>query len=689
MTTLYLKEINMQGASLGEENPLPFFRDPLVNRKIRVDPSFPKEKIDLLGWETGFRVLPYRMQDAYTRQRKSITFHSIVLENEILKATFLPELGGRMISLLYKPDRRELLCHNPVFQPANLAIRNAWFSGGIEWNIGQFGHTFTTCSPVFAATITGAQGETGLRLYEFERCKRLFWQIDFYLPPGSPWLIALTRIVNPNDMATSTYWWTNIAVPEAPGVRVLAPARQALFSGCSHEPNDDLSCGDLPFLSTLSGKDATYSLNSDFANEFFFQCDETDFPWETALDQDGNGLIEASTARLRYRKLFCWGSHPGGRHWQEYLSPGGKPYIEIQAGLTPTQLHGLEMPARSDWSWTQIFGFIHADPGYVHASEWETARKTVDETIRSRMTPENLSEIEKVYRKRADLPGKEILQSASGWGALELARRSNDSSVMPIPPSFVFPDSSLGIEQWAWIRLLHDGCLPEKSPEMVPGDWMVQSEWYELLEASLERAEHRNWFALLHLGVMRMEYFDEEGAQAAWMESLDLRPSSWAWRNLAQLAQRRGEMNQALDCLACAWELQPAPGFCPSLAQEYLGALCSARHFKQALAVYDCLPQAVKDNDRIQILRARIALELGDLQMTRKMLEAEYAVVREGETELTDIWFDICYKQHVLETNQPLDAETRRMVQRLNPPPTSIDFRSHGGEETGSVSLDY
>ena len=113
-----------------------------------------------------------------------------MLENEHLKATFLPELGGRLYSLVAKPGERELLFRNPLFQPANLAIRNAWFAGGIEWNVGQFGHTFTTCAPLFAAEIVGPAGEPGLRLYEFERCKRLFWQVDFYLPPGSPILIA-------------------------------------------------------------------------------------------------------------------------------------------------------------------------------------------------------------------------------------------------------------------------------------------------------------------------------------------------------------------------------------------------------------------------------------------------------------------------------------------------------------------
>ena len=156
MTELSVEPLTLPGAALSGENPMPFFRDPAVNREVGVMDSLPLAKQELLGWETAFRVLPYRMQDQYTRQRQPLTFRSIVLENETLKATFLPEIGGRLVSLVHKPLRRELLHRNPVFQPANLAIRNAWFSGGIEWNIGQVGHTFTTCSPLFASAIQGA-----------------------------------------------------------------------------------------------------------------------------------------------------------------------------------------------------------------------------------------------------------------------------------------------------------------------------------------------------------------------------------------------------------------------------------------------------------------------------------------------------------------------------------------------------
>ena len=93
---------------------------------------------------------------------------TIQVENAALRATFYPSLGGRMISLYDKRGRRELLFDNPVLQFANLAIRNAWFSGGVEWNGPLYGHSLLTCSPVFAGMVETPRGPL-LRLYEFDR----------------------------------------------------------------------------------------------------------------------------------------------------------------------------------------------------------------------------------------------------------------------------------------------------------------------------------------------------------------------------------------------------------------------------------------------------------------------------------------------------------------------------------------
>lgn len=672
MTDLRIENLTLPGAPLGEENPLPFFRDPSIHREIKVHEPFPAEKKAYLGWETAFRVLPYRMQDQYSRRREPLSFRSIVLENEFLKATFAPELGGRLLSLIFKPFERELLHRNPVFQPANLAIRNAWFSGGIEWNIGQFGHTFTTCSPIFAAEIQGAQGEPGLRLYEFERCKRLFWQIDFYLPPNYPFLIAYTRVVNPNNQPVPMYWWSNVAVNERPDVRVLAPASQALY-GAFEKDGTAFSLTDLPGLPSLDGADGTYSLNSTFANEFFFQCDGVEMPWEAALDGKGCGFIEASTNRLRYRKLFCWGTHAGGRHWQEFLSQPGEAYLEIQAGLAPTQVHGLPMPKRTTWDWTQVFGYLEADPAKVHDKDWGVACREVESKLQEQISQAELNRLEENCRLRVNKASQDILQTGSGWGALELLRHEKANDEMQLPPAFVFPASTLGVEQEKWLTLLEQGYLPEQDPAALPGEWMTQPEWEQLLVES-----PHNWYSLLHLGVMRLERFDEVGAATAWQESLRIRPSIWAYRNMAILSLRRNDEAQALKYYAEAWELALQSGISPAaLVCEYLQKLVETRQFKRGMDIYQSLPSQVRVLDRVQILRGQLALELGDLEAVEQVLQQDYAVVREGETTLTDMWFEVQARREAARTGRPLDESLLWEVRVRYPPPPRIDFRSH------------
>ena len=95
-------------------------------------------------------------------------------------------MGGKLWSLYDKVAGRELLFANPVARPAYLAVRNAWCSGGVEWNCGICGHTPLTCDTLFTATLTGDQGEPILRMYEYERIRGVVYQMDFSRPaaPG-------------------------------------------------------------------------------------------------------------------------------------------------------------------------------------------------------------------------------------------------------------------------------------------------------------------------------------------------------------------------------------------------------------------------------------------------------------------------------------------------------------------------
>jgi tetratricopeptide (TPR) repeat protein len=633
--------------------------------------SLPPEKRAYFGWQAGQRVLPYRMQDRYSRERSAYTMKVVVLENDYLKATFWVELGGRLMSLIYKPLNRELLYNNPVFQPANLAVRNAWFAGGIEWNVAHYGHSCHTCSPVFAAAIIDEQGQPGLRLYEFDRLKGFLWHTDFYLPSESEFLIAFTQVVNPQAEDSSMYWWTNIAVPELPGVRILAPTEDALYIDSSMA---GFGFAQLPELPSLPGKDPTYSLNWPNANEFFFQCDQADIPWEAALDKDGTGLIEASTPRLKYRKLFCWGTHQGGRHWQEFLAAPDMAYLEIQAGLAPTQLHHLPFAAGEGWHWTEFFGYLQADPVQVHDPNYSAAWRAVDAVLKQRISAEQMAVIEQGCLERSKQHSSIILQHGSGWGALEQARAGQRDN---LPEAFYFPAASLGPEQAPWLALLNQDCLPAQPPEEIPGDWQVQTGWRERLAASLTISENRNWFALLHYGVMLAEIFDAQGAADAWRESIEKQPSAWAYRNLALLAQSNGQVEESIALYQRAWQLAQVGGLpLEALAHEYLSLLVQARQFVQARAVFGSLPKDASDSDRVQILWAMTALQLNQLDAVEQVLQRSFATVREGQVDLTNLWFEMWQRRAALESDQPLEEISLDEIKAAHPAPAAIDFRS-------------
>ena len=66
--------------------------------------------------------MPYLMQDRYDRNRKILRLKSLVLENEYLKVTVLPEYGGRIHEIYDKIAKEQLLFTNTVIQPCNLAF---------------------------------------------------------------------------------------------------------------------------------------------------------------------------------------------------------------------------------------------------------------------------------------------------------------------------------------------------------------------------------------------------------------------------------------------------------------------------------------------------------------------------------------------------------------------------------------
>jgi hypothetical protein len=658
MSTLSIQDITLNGANLGSDNPLPALRATNSSpTPVKVDASVPDHARQHLGYGCDTGVLPYSIQDAYDRDVRPRTFRVAILENDILRAMFLLDLGGRLWSLIHKPTNRELLFRNPVFQPANLAIRNAWFSGGVEWNIGLHGHTPLTCAPIFAARVDAPDGEPILRMWEWERVRRAPYQMDFWLPKDSPWLFVRVRIRNPHDETMPMYWWSNIAVPEAPDVRVIAPADHAYNFGYT---------GAMTRLAVPGAHDNTYPTHARGSSDFFYDIAESQLPWITALGRDGMGLVQASTHRLRGRKLFVWGMGSGGRRWQEFLNTAGHNYIEIQAGLAQTQYECLPMRPRAEWSWTEAYGLLQADAQHVHSADWNLARSEVESKLASvndelRARNASLAELQ-------DQPPVEILHRGSGWGALEGKRG------VTVPRGIAFDDESLSAEQSPWLHLLEKGTLPERDPSQSPGAWMIDANWRTLLEQSLVRPRGDHWLARLHLGVMAYEAGDAFTAEKHWKASRGAKPNAWATRNLAVLASHRGDAALAAklwrEAFALKLDLLP-------LAIECAEALLRADEATEALRFVESLPPMMRKTGRMRMIEARAAVASGDLDLAEQILAGDLVVpdLREGEVGLTDTWYALQEQKLARSRHAPLTDAIRAEARRNFPPPKHLDFR--------------
>jgi hypothetical protein len=664
MSELRIEKLTMPSARLGPENPLPAFGHARRFQGLKVAPDIPEAIARNVGYGQLVGSLPYTLQDAYTRDLTPRDFRVAVLENDLFRATFLLEYGGRLWSLVHKPSGRELLEINPVFQLANLAIRNAWFSGGVEWNVGLVGHSPFTCAPLFAARVERDDGSPMLRLYEWERFRQSPFQIDAYLVDGVPVLFVCVRLTNPNDCVIPVYWWSNIAVPERPDVRVIVPAGAAYWFG---EQGDTLSRIPVP---VHNGIDCSRAGAVAHAADIFFHIPAGQRPYIAALDGAGRGLVHTSTDQLHGRKLWVWGKGMGGRNWQKLLSPPGEGYIEIQAGLAHTQVEHLPMPPGAAWAWGEAYGLLEADSAAIHGADWQQAQASAAASLERLIPRAKLDDELAQTIGLADRAPVELIQRGSGWGALERRRREKQGLPPFCSPGLVFDDQSLGGEQVPWLALLETGHFPDSHP----AGFMVEGSWQALLEDAIEAGTGAGWAAWLHAGVMRYHNEDRPGARRAWEQSLRLKQSPWALRNLAVLARAEGDRAGAANRIIAACRMEPS--LLP-LAIECGQMLIEADRSLDWLGLLAELPENIREAGRIRLLEAQAALKTGSLEPADRFFAEGWfpADLREGENSLTDLWFDTQAQRLAAEGHIPVSPALRARAERECPLPAAYDFR--------------
>ncbi|MHC4543913.1 MAG: DUF5107 domain-containing protein [Planctomycetota bacterium] len=325
----------------------------------------------------GSIVYPYTMQDHLSRTKEDVTYKALFLENEYLKITCLPELGGRLHSVFDKIKWKEMFHTNSVIKPGMIAMRGAWISGGVEWNFGPHGHTVTILSPVDALTGKNTDGSAYIELSNIDKIFRNRWTVRVTLHPGKAYLDEQISIFNPTDAINPYYFWNCTAFPCRAGTRFIYP----MTLGTDHNGTKFFS------WPIHEGKDLSWLKNYDIYSSIFSVNCTFDFFGAYEVDADRGIVQVADHNKLSGKKAWTWGTWDFGIVSQENLTDEAGPYIEVQSGPLPTQSdYGMLLP-RQVISWQEWWYPVHGlGDGFEYATK-DVAIQTVrkDDKLQLRM----------------------------------------------------------------------------------------------------------------------------------------------------------------------------------------------------------------------------------------------------------------------------------------------------------------
>lgn len=654
--SLTIHPVILPSAKLGGESTLPSLYE-MSNIQHLAESRLDEDDELFVGYGTLPSIFPYRMQDLYDRANTLTEYIGVTLENEHLKALFLPELGGRLWSLYDKATGRELLYTNPMVRPCNLALRNAWLAGGIEFNCGMIGHHPFTCSPIHAVETVLEDGTPVLRMYEYERIRGAVYQMDFFLPENSRVLYGRMRIANPTRETVPMYWWTNMAVREDSEARNIIDATETYN-------NSDGIVGKNP-VPFRDGIDITYPSNNPIAIDYFWKIPKTSRKYTAYIDKHGYGFAQTSTSRLQGRKLFVWGQGEGGKRWQEFLTQDGHDgrYVEIQAGLAHTQYECIPMPPKTAWEWLETYGAINTDPEKVHG-DWADARAEVGERLESLIPAADLEAVLTATKPMALAPAEKRICYGSAWGTLENLRREKAGQPLMCPH---LDFGTLTEAETPWATLLETAQLPVLEQTEAPVSWMLQKEWASLLKNA--EPTHEN---LLHLAAIALAERRVKDAEEALDATLDLRVTPTALFLKAQVYRLKDDIRSAAKTALKAHALCPSD---VSLSRQALALTLQAKQYDDIITAYETAPENVRSDGRVSMIYAFALLREGKIDEAEAMLYRDGGLsvtdIREGEISLTSLYIDIQTKRAELrgETLDPVDIDVPRQFDfRMNVP---------------------
>ncbi|WP_024510901.1 DUF5107 domain-containing protein [Bradyrhizobium sp. ARR65] len=302
------------------------------------------------------------------------TFKTHVLENRYLKVTLVPEFGGRILSIIYKPTGHEELYRTQVGVPYGIKAGNFYY----DWLMVYGG--------IFPTFPDPEHGKTWLKPWDYKVVKEdadevtvsmsLKDDFDYSAAPGkfrhstgleATYYVTLkadraaldARMVlkNPQPRALQYEYWTCTTLapgsdPANPqttgGAEIIAPIRA--YSTPAWSAN--LSHGDTPAgIGSYSFDKLRYFKNWPTMGIAYAAPDmEGRNFWGVINHDNEEGIIRVADNRItRGLKMWTWGFPSFTNKTDPRKDPSEqRPYVELWAGVSDQFFHNASFPARGE-----------------------------------------------------------------------------------------------------------------------------------------------------------------------------------------------------------------------------------------------------------------------------------------------------------------------------------------------------
>lgn len=276
---------------------------------------------------------PYPAQISLGDEKTDVAYNMVYLENEYIKVTIAPELGGKIFSAIDKTNGHEIFHRNTTVKPDLIGTLGAWISGGVEWCFPHH-HRTTTFMPADYRMMKNPDGSATVWVGETEKNLGLRGVIGITLHPGHSYIDVDYRLTNPNPVTRNFLFWANVSVTADENFRTFWPPSQEI--GVYH---NDVSFTHWPISHDIyhgvdytDGVDLTWWKNHPSPISFFFWQGEEGFIGGYNYAQDAGTVHVGDTYKSRTSKLWQFGPGLQGQNARRKLTDDGMAYVELMTG---------------------------------------------------------------------------------------------------------------------------------------------------------------------------------------------------------------------------------------------------------------------------------------------------------------------------------------------------------------------